>query len=602
MAADQPLQKGWSLQEQEVACRTYAEKTLGVSLPDVDVYREDGVSGGKKMSQRKVLQAILEGCKAGHYTHVLLHQVDRGARRLRTLLEVIDDLSEIGVVVVSVLDNKSTATASDIAWFQMVGMMAEWQRNRTGEQIKAMQHGRRREGLPTSPCPFGARYLDDGTVGPDDTPLDNGSTNYTGLQLAFAWRAEGRSFRNITGCLNAAGYRSTLGRLMNDASVAYMLSNRFYLGELRLNTHDDPQHPNRVTQTEWLPGAHTPLIAADLWRSVEAVNTQRSQHRQPVNLAARTYSFGSGTVRCLACLKRGTVSNYHIFHTSHQATWSPSIACSSRITQHVCTEPSVSLRVLDQQMQQFLSLFQLDTETRRELVSAYLEDQQQRLQVRNIKTEIAALQAKLRRLRMAFVEYGNEDERDDYERQRRTILLSIAELEQLQQTPQEADMYDLSAYLADLSRLWEDADQAQRARIVQALFSDIYLESRQIVAVRPRAEWAPLFATFSKPDQFATADQSGLENVLPSDAILLPRSLRLAQSRKPYVYLTPEQEQDMAQRYVVLLKAGQRGGIYAELARDFGVHENTVQRVVHDRGLTGTADAKRRPRPAKAVC
>lgn len=98
-----------------------------------EVFFEDKASGADR--DRPQLAACLSSLKAGDT--LVVWKLDRLARSLSHLIELIDGLHKNGVEFVSVMDVIDTRTAMGRAMFQITGVFAELERNVIRERTKA---------------------------------------------------------------------------------------------------------------------------------------------------------------------------------------------------------------------------------------------------------------------------------------------------------------------------------------------------------------------------------------------------------------------------------------------------------------------------------
>ena len=570
------IARGWSLDAQVAECRIWAEKHLGVTIADSDIQTEDGVSGRKiSLDQRPGLNAAVQGARNGIYTHIIFHAVDRGARNLGIMCQVLDEMNALGVVVVSAVDNQCSDSASGKSFFQMVTMMAQWQAERTSEQIEAMQRARRKAGLPNGPLPFGVVTMD-GKPAPDMRPLalhGGPTTNHQGLLLAFTLRAENQSGREIARALNEAGYRTTgrhAGNLWGPSSVEYLLRNRFYIAEI-------PSKPlDKNSITTYMHGEFPPIVSREVWHAAQAITAQRHVVRQSAPKASRVYSLGGGMVRCLACEAKGTPATFQVYAQRRQESWHGSLACGNRLMKATCTQPSAPLRLLEQQVEWCLHDLVMPDEDMRALAEGYVEHQAAQTTKDATQATISRLEARMVRQKRLY-ELGDWDEAT-YLSERAPILAELERLHRVVVPMAVQTLYDLSDYVRDMALAWRAADHAQKRTMAELLFVALYVHDRRIVAVRPTAAFWPLFAALaSRGDQWQNANNAGLDetlkDALPGDAIILGNSGAVGARRA--TYLPPSQWQHLYAAY-------QTGMSYAALAAQFGISLSAVQYGIHD--------------------
>lgn len=118
----------------------------------VDEYVDAGVSGSK--DSRPALNRLMSHAQQRRFDAILVWKLDRFGRSLKHLVTSIAELEALGVVFVSLKDNWDLSTPSGRLMFQIVGAMAEFERELIRERIKAGMRRRRLEGLPMGRAPL----------------------------------------------------------------------------------------------------------------------------------------------------------------------------------------------------------------------------------------------------------------------------------------------------------------------------------------------------------------------------------------------------------------------------------------------------------------
>lgn len=117
---------------QESELRRYAEHH-GWSV--YKVYRDRGQSGAK--NSRSALDELMSDCRRRRVDAVLVWKFDRFARSLKHLITALEEFKERGVDFVSCTEQIDTSTSSGKCFFQIVGAIAEFERDLVSERVKA---------------------------------------------------------------------------------------------------------------------------------------------------------------------------------------------------------------------------------------------------------------------------------------------------------------------------------------------------------------------------------------------------------------------------------------------------------------------------------
>ena len=126
-----------SMSEQNIDGQVEALRDAGCEK----VFADHGVGGGS--IRRPELDRLIEQVRRGDV--VVIQALDRLARNLRFLLEILDTLKERGVGITSLREPLiDTTTASGELVLQIFGVIAEFERHRIRERIHAgLDHARR---------------------------------------------------------------------------------------------------------------------------------------------------------------------------------------------------------------------------------------------------------------------------------------------------------------------------------------------------------------------------------------------------------------------------------------------------------------------------
>jgi site-specific DNA recombinase len=148
---------GTSIDSQREQCRAAATRH-GCTV--VGEYVDAGVSGAK--AARPALDELVAAATAGEVDVVVIAKLDRLGRSLLHLLTLIGQLDALGVRVVSASDNIDTKTPAGRMMLQLLGVFAEFERERIRERSR---DGARRRvadgGFVSSSPPFGYRAVPD---------------------------------------------------------------------------------------------------------------------------------------------------------------------------------------------------------------------------------------------------------------------------------------------------------------------------------------------------------------------------------------------------------------------------------------------------------
>jgi site-specific DNA recombinase len=242
---------------------------------------------------RPALTRMLKDAKLGRFDVLLVYRVDRLARSIRGLAQIIDELDQAGVVFRSATEPFDTGTPAGRMMVQMLGVFAEFERALIVERITAgLERKAARGGWCGGQRPFGlSRIAGQDFLSRNDTeaPLvpvifDHYANRQIGSSALATW-------------LNENGYRTKTGKLWTSASVITVLRNRVYLGEI-------------YYRGNWYAAPHEPLIDTELFDRAQTLLSERGEDRSQRRSNPTEYLL-SGRVQCGRCGKPyiGTASH-----------------------------------------------------------------------------------------------------------------------------------------------------------------------------------------------------------------------------------------------------------------------------------------------------
>ncbi len=104
----------------------------------------DTISGAK--DSRPELNQLMSDARQGKFQAVLVWKLDRFARSLRHLVNAMEELQRYGVDFVSYSDPVDTSTPAGRLMFQIIGAMAEFERELTRERVRSGLANAKRQG------------------------------------------------------------------------------------------------------------------------------------------------------------------------------------------------------------------------------------------------------------------------------------------------------------------------------------------------------------------------------------------------------------------------------------------------------------------------
>ena len=190
VSTDDQAENGVSLAAQEERLRAYAVAT-GRNLEDIII---DAGESAKTMN-RPGLRRVLDGMGAGEIGAIVILKLDRLTRSVRDLGEILDLAARRDVALVSVSESLDTSSAAGRMVVNMLGVVAQWEREATAERTAFALAHKRRQRVAYGPTPFGYRREGDRLIAEPATiavrdearrMFDDGSS----LRQVGAWLTE----------------------------------------------------------------------------------------------------------------------------------------------------------------------------------------------------------------------------------------------------------------------------------------------------------------------------------------------------------------------------------------------------------------------------
>lgn len=222
---------------------------MGRQYVVVDIIKEEGVSA-KTMDRpgwRKVEQLL----RSGKADMVVSTSLDRMTRSVSGFLRFFEEVCESNNKSFETLQERfETVTAAGKMMFHMLLALSQFQREQTAEKVSGSRTSRSQRGLMTSFAPFGAM------PGPTKGIPVKDPERWPWIERIFTMAAKGIPDSQIIAHLAEHGVTTVRGAQVGATTVARILQNRFYLGEVQ-------------NGEEWFPGQHDCRIDPKLWQAAQ---------------------------------------------------------------------------------------------------------------------------------------------------------------------------------------------------------------------------------------------------------------------------------------------------------------------------------------------
>ena len=296
-----------SLDAQREACEAYIKSQAHEGWRLIPGRYDDGAFSGASL-ERPALQQLLADVRAGEIDIVLVYKVDRLTRSLADFAKLIELFDAHGVSFVSVTQSFNTSSSMGRLTLNVLLSFAQFERELIGERVRDKIAASKRKGLWVGgPVPLGYAAVDKKIL---VVPAEAAA-----VRTIFARYLELGSVRALAEDLDRRGIRSkprrrSTGRTVGGGrfgvgALAYLLKNRFYIGEL-------------VYRGEVHHGEHEPILDSALFEAVGAKLAAQAVERRcrlrglPAILSGRLFDHRGNRMSPTHANKRGARYRYYV--------------------------------------------------------------------------------------------------------------------------------------------------------------------------------------------------------------------------------------------------------------------------------------------------
>jgi site-specific DNA recombinase len=261
VSTDEQAREGVSLEEQKERLTAYC-RAMGWST-DPLIYVDDGYSA--KNTDRPALKQLLQAIKSGHISKVMVTKLDRMSRRLLDLLTLIDSFQDNQVTFISTSEAFDTETPSGRLTLQVLGAVAEFERERIRERVIDNMFHAAKHGKWLTQSPYGYRLDEKKLV------LHEPEAEIVRKIYDF-YLNQGYGFYTIAKWLNKEGIPSRQNKQWSIRAIKLMLTNPVFKGTLVWNRVDSSKDSREERgQEDWvvIPDCLPVIIASPVWERVQ---------------------------------------------------------------------------------------------------------------------------------------------------------------------------------------------------------------------------------------------------------------------------------------------------------------------------------------------
>ncbi|MDX9702408.1 MAG: recombinase family protein [Candidatus Auribacterota bacterium] len=231
---------------------------FGYELADIGkkgVINDDGYSG-KDLNRPGIQKILSEVQKKRSFDGIIFFRLDRLTRNPRDLYSLIDLFRDNDIDFISVRENLDSSTAIGRVVIGILGLLSAFERELTGERVKASAIARVRQGRWVGgKVPYGYKLIPDGDrlpIGTQPHKIVVDEKIAPHLQIIWEMAADNKSLTQIGMELEKRKIKTATGKSWRRQALSTILKNPFYTGYLQYSgeTHKG-RHPAIVDKNLW---------------------------------------------------------------------------------------------------------------------------------------------------------------------------------------------------------------------------------------------------------------------------------------------------------------------------------------------------------------
>lgn len=280
-----------------------------------DIYADEGITG-TSLEKRDEFKRMLQDCRAGKISRILVKSVSRFARNTLELIETTRELKDLGVVVVFEEQGIDTAQMLGEMQLTLLAMAAQEESTSISKNMRWSYQKRMERGkYVTTKAPYGYAITDGKlTPNPEEAAV---------VQTIFRLFLEGKGQQQIAFLLNQTGIIPRESPKWGRTTIEHILSNERYIGDAlvqkRFTTETLP-HRQVINRGQipqyYITDSHPALISREIFDQAQMLKATRA-----VSPIQSTHTF-THRIQCPSCGRY-----YRHINSSGTSRW----ACPNRV-------------------------------------------------------------------------------------------------------------------------------------------------------------------------------------------------------------------------------------------------------------------------------
>lgn len=284
-------QRSESIDAQIRAMNKYCEEH---DIMVVKTYADEAISG--QSDNREAFLQMIEDAKKGLFDIVLVHKLDRFARNRYDSAIYRKELKDVGVKLISVLENLDDEKPEDVLMLSLLEGMSEYYSKNLAREVRKGQLENALKGIHNGGIPPLGFDVD-----PKTKMLVVNELEAEAVKMIFSMYADNYGYDLICKALNSKGYLTKAKKPFTKNSIAEILRNEKYIGHYVYNKRLSKKSGNRKYKDEKdiikIENAFPAIVDLDLWNRKEDILNTRLKPRR--NNSRRYYL--TNKVYCSCC-------------------------------------------------------------------------------------------------------------------------------------------------------------------------------------------------------------------------------------------------------------------------------------------------------------
>lgn len=423
------MQREESIDAQIRACKYFAQK----SEYDVIKIYSDKAQSGKYTNNREQFNQMLADARNGLFDTILVHKLNRFSRSGKDTLNLLDDLQDIGVEVVSVTERLDNTPEGRLMLYVISGMNEFYSANLANEVMKGLKENAYKCKHTGGTPPLGYDVNSEGCLVLNQHEAE-------AVYIIFDMYANDEGYTRIIDTLNSNGYRTKRGQLFGKNSLYDILKNEKYTGTYVYNKTCSATRNGKHNRHKYKPdeeiirieNAIPAIISKELFERVQ--RKMKANQKKTARFKAKAQYLLSGKLYCGEC--KGAMTGETRRYRGHEYGYY--VCNNSRLkrgcTKHNLRQEAIEEAVIKELQSKLFSPEAIENISNR-IYNASQDNASAENAIKKINNDIKAIDTKINNLIIALASCPDVPELHEKINQlsdeKKRLKISIAELKMI---------------------------------------------------------------------------------------------------------------------------------------------------------------------------